>query len=97
MVDCVQTSSSWMDEIIEYLGSGKLPTEKVQARRVRRRAAWYVLKGEDLLQRSFTLPDLKCLREVEIEYVIREVHKGVYGNHLSGRSLVGKILRQGYY
>lgn len=43
-------------------------------------------KGEDLLRRSFTLPYLKYHRESETDYVIREVHEGVCGNHLSGKT-----------
>lgn len=50
MIDCFQASPGWMDEIIEYLQTGNLPTEKTQVRKVRRKAARYVLKGDDLLR-----------------------------------------------
>ncbi|KAL0382017.1 UNVERIFIED_CONTAM: hypothetical protein Scaly_0489000 [Sesamum calycinum] len=31
------------------------------------------------------------------EYVLKEIHEGSCGNHSGGRSLAGKILRQGYF
>lgn len=73
MVECVHTTPSWMDEIITYLSDGNLLVEKVQARRFKRKSAWYVLNGDELIRRSFTLPYLKCLRELETGFAIQEV------------------------
>ena len=33
----------------------------------------------------------------EADYVMREVHEGICGNHLGARSLVHKLIRAGYY
>ena len=33
----------------------------------------------------------------EADYVMREVYKGIYGNHSGARSLVHKLIRAGYY
>ena len=33
----------------------------------------------------------------EANYVLREVHERVYGNHLGDRSLIHKVVRAGYY
>ena len=33
----------------------------------------------------------------DTNYVLREVHEGIYGNHIGARSLAAKTLRQGYY
>jgi hypothetical protein len=97
MVDCVTHSPSWMDPIIEYLRDGTLTADKDATRKLIRQAAWYVFDDDELYRRSFTMPLLRCLRETEAHYVIREVHEGICGNHLGTRSLVGKIIRQGYY
>ncbi|KAK3040693.1 hypothetical protein RJ639_028389 [Escallonia herrerae] len=43
------------------------------------------------------LPYLKCLTPKEADYALHEVHEGICGQHLGGRNLVHKILRQGYY
>ena len=33
----------------------------------------------------------------DADYVLREVHEGIYENHLGGKSLAYKVLRQGFY
>jgi hypothetical protein len=50
-----------------------------------------------LYKRGFSLPYLHCLDKPEAEYVMREVHEGICGNHSGARSLVHKLVRAGYY
>ena len=50
-----------------------------------------------LYKRSFSLPLLKCLGPTDADYALREVHEEIYKNHLGGKSLAYKVLRQGYY
>ena len=50
-----------------------------------------------LYKRSFSLPLLRCLRPFEADFTLWEVHEGTCENHLGGKSLAYKILRQGYY
>ncbi|KAK9190212.1 hypothetical protein WN943_018814 [Citrus x changshan-huyou] len=50
-----------------------------------------------LYRRGYTLPFLWCLDEDDADYVLREVHEGICGNHSGGRSLAHKVLRQGYF
>ncbi|GKU99600.1 hypothetical protein SLEP1_g12423 [Rubroshorea leprosula] len=40
---------------------------------------------------------LRCLTPYEAEYAVREVHEGVCGTHIGGKTLVRKLLRHGYY
>ena len=40
---------------------------------------------------------MKCLRPEEAEYVLREIHEGICGNHSGARSLAKKTIRQGYF
>ena len=46
---------------------------------------------------GFSRPHLRCLSPEEANYVIREVHDGIYGNHSVARSLAHKLTRAGYY
>ena len=50
-----------------------------------------------LYKRDFFTPILKCIAREDVNYVLREVHEGVCGNHIGARALAGKVLRQGYY
>ena len=50
-----------------------------------------------LYKRGFSTPILKCIGKEDANYVLREVHEGICGNHIGARTLAAKILRQGYY
>ncbi|KAL0413080.1 UNVERIFIED_CONTAM: hypothetical protein Sradi_1509700 [Sesamum radiatum] len=55
-----------------------------------------MIDGE-LYKRGFSQPFLKCLTPEEGNYVLREIHEGMCGNHLGGKALAGKSLRQGFF
>uniref|UniRef100_A0A2N9HZF6 Uncharacterized protein n=1 Tax=Fagus sylvatica TaxID=28930 RepID=A0A2N9HZF6_FAGSY len=50
-----------------------------------------------LYKRSFSLPYLRCLAPDEANYVMREIHEGICGDHSGARALQRKIVRAGYY
>ena len=50
-----------------------------------------------LYKRGFSQPFLRCLSHDEADYVMKEVYKGICGNHSGARSLVHKLTRAGYY
>ena len=93
----VEGEDNWMTPIILYLKDGMLPEGKDEARKLRVRSARYVLMNEILYKRGFSQPYLRCLAPDEANYVLREVHEGVCGNHSGARSLVHKVVRVGYY
>ncbi|KAK3023914.1 hypothetical protein RJ639_043457 [Escallonia herrerae] len=64
---------------------------------LRVKTARYALVEGILYKKSFSLPYLRCLRPSESLYALQEVHEGICGQHLGGRTLAQKILRQGYY
>ena len=43
------------------------------------------------------LPLLKCMSKEEEEYIIREIHEGVCGNHSGARVLAHKAIRTSFY
>lgn len=49
-----------------------------------------------LYKRRFTLP-LRCFSEEEVDYVIREIHEGIYRRHSGGRVMAHKAIKAGYY
>ncbi|XP_077222178.1 uncharacterized protein LOC143856020 [Tasmannia lanceolata] len=66
----VEHESCWMDEIVDYLRSGRLPEAKREARKVIQRAARFSLDGENLFKRSYTFPYLKCLRPSDATFAL---------------------------
>ena len=86
-----------MTPIVSYLKDGKLPEGKDEAKKLKIRAARYILINEVLYKRGFSQPYLRCLDPHEANYVLREIHERAYGNHSGARSLIHKVVRAGYY
>ena len=88
---------SWMNPIVAYLKIGKLLENKTEARIFRLKVARYVIYNDKLSMRGYSMPLLKCVTPFEADYIIREIHEGICGNHIRGQSLAFKSLIQGYY
>ncbi|XP_074346956.1 uncharacterized protein LOC141685772 [Apium graveolens] len=88
---------TWMTHILAYIKEGSLPDEKNEARRIKYKASRYIIYDGVLYRRGFSVPLLKCIDGEECNYILREVHEGIFGNHSGGSFLAQKILRQGYY
>ena len=87
-----------MDPIWDYLLKGTLPSDPNEASKpIARSARFALLRGTTLYKRGFSAPLLKCIGKEDANYVLREVHEGVCGNHIRARTLARKTLRQGYY
>ena len=89
--------SNWTTTIASYLKDGILPDEKEAARKLKVRATRFVLIKDVLYKRGFSRLYLRCLGNEEVDYVMREVHEGICGNHSRLRSLIHKLVRAGYY
>ena len=96
-VQQIEDRENWMTPIVSYLKDGKLPEGKDEARKLRVRAARYILMDEVLYKRGFSQLYLRCLAPDEANYVLREVHEGACGNHSGARSLIHKVVCEGYY
>ena len=70
-----------------------LPDGKEAARKLKVQVTQFMLIKDVLYKRSFSRPYLRCLVPKEVDYVMREVHEGVYGIHSGSRSLVHKLIR----
>ena len=80
-VQQIKDRENWMTPIVSYLKEGKLPEGKDEARKLRVKAARYVLMDEVLYKRDFSQRYLRCLAPDEVNYMLREVHEGACGNH----------------
>lgn len=89
--------AGWKEAITTYLTNGTLPENKLEAKRLKYMAPYYTLIDKVLYKWGFSLPYLKFLDKVEADYVLREIREGDYRNHVGCRSLVHKVIKQGYY
>lgn len=46
-----------------------------------------------LYRQGYMLPFLQCLDEYKEDYVLREIHEGIYENYLGVRTIAFKIVR----
>ena len=93
----ITTEESWTTPLIAYLRSGILPDGRDAARKLKVQASRFVLIRDVLYKRGFSQPYLRCLSHDVADYVMREVHKGICGNHSGAQSLVHKLIQAGYY
>lgn len=96
-VQQIDEEPNWIDPLHRYLKQGERTSSRLEgSSKIRHQALFYVLYKDKLYMQSFSLPLLKCLCPSQSDYALREVHEGIFRNHLRGRSLAYKILQQGY-
>ena len=93
----IQSANSWMTPIMSFLQDGHLPQNTEEAKRIKKRAARFMILNDALYKRGFSVPYLKCVDEEEARYILEEIHGGVCGNHAGSRSLVNKVIQTGYF
>ncbi|XP_075665377.1 uncharacterized protein LOC142635045 [Castanea sativa] len=93
----IDSEINWTTPLISYLKDGTLPDGKEAVRKLKVQSARFVLMKGVLYKRGFSQPYLRCLGLEEADYVMKEVHEGICGNHSGSRSLVHKLIRAGYY
>ena len=93
----VDTECNWTTPLISYLKTDVLLDGKDAARKLKVQASRFVLIKNILYKRGFSRLYLRCLCHKEADYVMREVHEGICGNHSGARSLVHKLVRARYY
>ena len=77
-----------MDLIMLFLKNDILPEEKGEADKVWSKAPWFWLsEDQKLYTRSFSEPYLLCIHPKAVEPLLDELHEGICGSHMGGRSL----------
>nr|GEY32452.1 reverse transcriptase domain-containing protein [Tanacetum cinerariifolium] len=85
------------DRISELFKEGILPGDEKEARKLRLKARQYELMEGIIYKRSFLTPRLRCVRPLQTEYVMKEIHEGSCSMHAGPRSVVAKAIRLGYF
>ena len=93
----VRVGPSWMDLIIQFLSKDVLPEDKSEAEKIRRKAQFWLSEDQKLYKRSFLGPYLPCIHFETSELLLEELHEGIYGSHIGGRSIAHRAITQGYW
>ena len=93
----IEEVSDWRREIIEYLENGILRLKKKSTVQLRMKARRFTMVNGTFYKRGFTLPLLNCVLVEEGDYILWEIHEGIYKSHLEARVLAHKVVRVGFY
>ena len=94
----VRVDPNWMNPIVKFLKTNILPKEKSEAEKIRRNAPrFWLSKDHKLYKRSYSGPYLLCIHPEALELLLEELHKGICGSHIEGRSLSHRAITQGYW
>jgi hypothetical protein len=88
---------SWAEPFSNYLITGDLPQDEVEARRLQRRAGAYTIINSELYKCSVSGVFQKCIEPEEGIELLRKIHQGECEHHASSRALVAKAFRHGFY
>ena len=87
-----------MDPILLFLEKDILLEEKSEAEKIWRKAPrFWLSKNKKLYKRSFSGPYLLCVHPETSELLLKELHEGICGSHIEGRSLSHRAIIQGYW
>ena len=64
---------------------------------MRARTARFTIIQGNLYKRGFSVPLMRYVAGAEVDYILKEIHEGMCGNHIGVKSLASKTLRQGYF
>ena len=74
-VQQIRVGSSWMDPIISFLKENILPLDKLEAKKIRRKAPrFWLSKDQKLYKCSFSGPYLLCMHPKILELLLEELH-----------------------
>ncbi|KAF5475986.1 hypothetical protein F2P56_007737 [Juglans regia] len=82
---------------MKYLNTNELPSDGEEARKIKNRTAHFMVVEGVLYKRGFSEPLLRCVSQVEAQYILSKVQKRVCGSHLGERALAAKVIRARYY
>jgi len=93
----LEEGDTWMTPYRRYLVDGILPAEPEEGKKIKRNAARYTLVDGILFRHGFTHPILTCVSGDECTRIMAELHEGICGSHVGGRSLASKVIRAGFF
>nr|GEV40347.1 reverse transcriptase domain-containing protein [Tanacetum cinerariifolium] len=82
----VEERDTWMTPIFKYLTDGTLPADAKKARAVKRKSWRFAIVNRTIYKKSFLGPWLRCIRPLQANYVLKEIHEGSCNMHVDSDS-----------
>ena len=84
-------SSDWREPFIKYLTTADVPADNTKREHLTHCSKHYILVEGKLYRKNAKRELLlKCISMEEGEKILKEIHAGTYGNHVTSRTLVRK-------
>ena len=84
----IRAGPSWMDSIVLFLKEDVLLKNNFEDDKVRRKAPQFWLSNDQKFYKiSFSGSYLLCVHPEAVELLLEELHEGICGSHMGGRSL----------
>ncbi|XP_068476610.1 uncharacterized protein [Phaseolus vulgaris] len=96
-VCALEEGDTWITPYRQYIADGILPAEPRERKKIKKNSARYTLVDGVLFRHGFTHPILTCVSGDECTRIMLEIHEGICGSHVGGRSLASKVIRAGFY
>jgi len=96
-VCALEEGDTWMTPYRRYIADGILPAGPGEGKRIKKNSARYTLIDGVLFRHGFTHPILTCVNGDKCTRIMAELHEGICGSHVGGRSLASKVIRAGFY
>jgi ribonuclease HI len=93
----IAETCDWRAEIMAYLRGHCEPQDELEEKILKQRARGYAVVNEDVYKSGVTEPWLRCITFEKGVELLKEIHSGFCGAHISTRALAGKTLKQGFY
>ena len=94
----VRVGPSWIDPLVLLLKEDILLEEKTETDKIRRHVSrFWLFEDQKLYKCSFSRPYLLYVQPKVSELILEELHEGICGSHIGGRSLSHKAITQGYW
>jgi hypothetical protein len=90
-------SPDWRAEIMAYLWGHYKPQDELEEKRLKQRARGYAVISGEMYKSRVTEPWLRCITSEKGVELLKEIHSGFCGAHISTRALAGKAIKQGFY
>ena len=93
----VESGENLMTLYQHYLADDVLTLEPAEARKIKKNSSKYTLIDGKMFRHGFTHPILVCVSSKQCTRIMAELHEGICGSHIGGRSLSSKAICAGYY
>ena len=93
----LEEGDTWMTPYRRYIADGILRAKPGEGKMIKKNSERYTLVDGVLFRHGFTHPILTCVSGDECTRIMLELHEGICGCHVGGRSLASKVIRIGFY